>query len=311
MTTQTQSLPETRSSSPSWTLAAELPDVQLSIELFPPKWPAGAMALLEEIDVLEALAPAHYTVTSGAGGNGNTETRNVVEAVREHTGRSVAAHMTCIGRSRAEIDAVAEDYWQAGIRHVVALRGDMPKGSEGPYAPRADGYAYASDLVAGLKARHDFQVSVGCYPETHPEAASADADLDSVARKVDAGADTLISQYCFDTDEVLRFRDRLAARGITTPFVPGIMPIHNFTQIRRFSERCGAGVPAWLVKLFDGVEPGSDLHKMVAATVASEQCRRLVAEGFGELHLYALNRAELSVAVFRLLGGRPTLSLAA
>ncbi len=299
------------SSPTSWTLAAELPDVRLSIELFPPKWPAGAMALLEEIDVLEALEPRHYTVTSGAGGNGNTETRSVVEAVREHTGRPVVAHLTCIGRSRAEIDEVADDYWQAGVRHIVALRGDLPKEGGCAYAPRGDGYAYASDLVAGLKSRHGFEISVACYPETHPEAASADADLDSVTRKVDAGADWLISQYCFDTDRILRFRDRLAARGITVPFVPGIMPIHSFTQIRRFSERCGAGVPAWLVKLFDGVEPGSDLHKMVAATVACEQCRRLVAEGFGQLHLYALNRAELSVAVFRLLGGRPALPLAA
>lgn len=294
----------------AWTLAAELPQVRLSIELFPPKWPADAMALLQEIDVLEVLEPNHYTVTSGAGGGAIDATRSVVEAVREHTGRSVAAHLTCVGRSRAEIHAVADAYWQAGIRHIVALRGDAPKGAD-RYEPQPDGYAYASDLVAGLKARHPFEISVACYPETHPEAPGEAFDLDNLQRKVDAGADKIISQYCFDTDDVLRFRDKLAKRNITVPFVPGIMPIHNFKQIKRFSERCGAGVPGWLVRLFDGVEAASDLHKMVAAAVAGEQCRRLVAEGFGELHLYALNRAELSVAVFRLLGGRPALQMAA
>jgi methylenetetrahydrofolate reductase (NADPH) len=293
-----------------WTLAADLPRVRLSVELFPPKWPADAMALLEQIDVLEALAPAHYTVTSGAGGGAIDATRSVVEAVKEHTGRPVAAHLTCVGRSRAEINAVADAYWQAGIRHIVALRGDAPKGAD-RYEPRPDGYAYAADLVAGLKARHPFEISVACYPEKHPEAHDEGFDLDNLERKIDAGADRIISQYCFDTDKVLRFRDTLAGRGIGVPFVPGIMPIHNFTQIRRFSERCGAGVPDWLVRLFEGVDPASDLHKMVAASIAGEQCRRLVAEGFDQLHLYALNRAELSVAVFRLLGGRPAMRLAA
>lgn len=293
-----------------WALAAELPRVRLSIELFPPKWPEGRAALLEQVDVLDVLGPAYYTVTSGAGGSGIDTTRSVVETVHGHTGRPVAAHLTCVGRDRAEVDALAAGYFAAGIRHIVALRGDAPKGAD-RYVPRPDGYAYAADLVAGLKALHPFEISVACYPETHPEATSPLADLDNLKRKVDAGADRLISQYCFDTDRILRFRDRLASAGIAVPFVPGIMPIHNFVQIRRFSERCGAGVPAWLEKLFDGVEPGSDLHKMVAASVAGEQCRRLVAEGFGQLHLYALNRAELSVAVFRLLGGGPSLRIAA
>jgi methylenetetrahydrofolate reductase (NADPH) len=294
----------------AWTLAADLPRVKLSVELFPPKWPAEAMALLEQIDVLDVLEPAYYTVTSGAGGGAIDATRSVVEAVKEHTGRPVAAHLTCVGRSRAEINAVADAYWQSGIRHIVALRGDAPKGAE-RYEPRADGFAYAADLVAGLKARHAFDISVACYPERHPEAASDEFDLDNLKRKVDAGANRVISQYCFDTDQVLRFRDKLAQARIDVPFVPGIMPIHNFPQIKRFSERCGAGVPSWLVRLFDGIEPGSDLHKMVAASVAGEQCRRLVAEGCDQLHLYALNRAELSVAVFRLLGGRPAMRMAA
>jgi methylenetetrahydrofolate reductase (NADPH) len=294
----------------AWTLAADLPRVKLSIELFPPKWPAEAMALLEQIDVLDVLEPAYYTVTSGAGGGAIDATKSVVEAVKDHTGRPVAAHLTCVGRSRAEINAVADAYWQAGIRHIVALRGDAPKGCD-RYEPRADGYAYGADLVAGLKSRHPFEISVACYPEKHPEAASEQFDLDNLKRKVDAGADRVISQYCFDTEQVLRFRDALARADIAVPFVPGIMPIHNFPQIKRFSERCGAGVPTWLVKLFDGVEPGSDLHKMVAASVAGEQSRRLVAEGFDQLHIYALNRAELSVAVFRLLGGQWALPMAA
>ncbi len=298
------------SAAAAWTLAAELPPVRLSVELFPPKWPAEAMALLEQIDVLEALEPDHYTVTSGAGGGAIDATKTVVEAVQEHTGRPVAAHLTCVGRSCAEINATADAYWQAGIRHIVALRGDPPKGVD-RYVPRSDGYAYAADLVAGLKARHPFEVSVGCYPETHPEALSESFDLDQLERKVAAGADRLITQYCFDTDRLLRYRDKLARRNIGVPLVPGIMPIHNFQQIKRFSERCGAGIPGWLVRLFDGVEPASDLHKMIAASIAGEQCRRLVAEGFAELHLYALNRAELSVAVFRLLGGRPAMRLAA
>ena len=294
----------------AWTLAADLPRVRLSVELFPPKWPAEAMALLEQVDVLEALDPAYYTVTSGAGGGAIDATKSVVEAVREHTGRPVAAHLTCVGRSKAEINAVADAYWQAGIRHIVALRGDAPKGAD-RYEPRPDGYAYGADLVAGLKARHPFEISVGCYPETHPEASSEAFDLDNLQRKVDAGADWLISQYCFDTEQMLRYRDKLAARNITVPFVPGIMPIHNFQQIKRFSERCGAGVPGWLVRLFEGVDPGTELHKMIAASVAGEQCRRLVAEGFAQLHLYALNRSELPVAVFRLLGGRSAMRLAA
>lgn len=306
----TTSATSTAAYSAGWTLAAELPDVRLSIELFPPKWPAGAMALLDEIDILDVLGPAYYTVTSGAGGSGLDTTKNVVEAVREHTGRPVAAHLTCVGRSRAEVDALVDAYWEAGIRHIVALRGDAPKDAQ-RYVPRLDGYAYAADLVAGIKARHPFEISVACYPEPHPEAVSPEADLDNLERKVDAGADRVISQYCFDTDAVLRFRDQLAARRIAVPFVPGIMPIHNFVQIKRFSGRCGAGIPDWLARLFDGVEPGSDLHKMVAATVANEQCRRLVAEGCDQLHLYALNRAELAVAVFRLLGGQPVLRMAA
>jgi methylenetetrahydrofolate reductase (NADPH) len=183
----------------------------------------------------------------------------------------------------------------------VALRGDPPKGADG-YAPREDGYAYASDLVAGLKAVADFEVSVGSYPEVHPEASSALADLENLKRKVDAGATRLIGQYCFDTDRILRFRDALEIAGIRAELVPGIMPIHNFAQIKRFSAGCGAGVPDWLERLFDGVEEGSQLHAMLAASVAVEQCRRLAAEGLTRLHVYALNRAELPAALLRLLG---------
>jgi methylenetetrahydrofolate reductase (NADPH) len=199
------------------------------------------------------------------------------------------------------VDALARRYWEAGVRRIVALRGDPPK-EGGPYRPRPDGYAFASDLVAGLKAVADFEVSVGCYPEVHPEAGSALADLENLKRKIDAGATRLISQYCFDTDRVLRFRDALEVAGIAAEFVPGIMPIHSFAQVRRFSAACGASIPPWLAALFEGVEEGSQLHAMLAASVAVEQCRRLAAEGLTRFHLYALNRAELPAALLRLLG---------
>ena len=212
----------------------------------------------------------------------------------------VAAHMTCAWSSREEIDELAREYWRRGVRRIVALRGDPPKGAE-RYTPRADGYAYAADLIAGLKAVADFEISAGCYPEVHPEAESAEADLENLRRKVEAGASRLVTQYCFDTDRILRFRDRLVAAGIDAEYVPGIMPIHNFTQIKRFSLGCGAGIPAWLERLFEGVDESSPMHGMIAASLASEQCRRLAAEGLTRMHVYALNRAELPLAIRHLL----------
>lgn len=277
-----------------------LPPVELSIEVFPPKGPEAAARLQANLEQFVAVQPRFLSVTCGAGGSGVDGTLPLVCGIQERFGVPVAAHMTCAWSSREEIDALAADYWRRGVRRIVALRGDPPRG-EACYQPRADGYAYASDLIRGLKAVADFEITAGCYPEVHPEAESAEADLENVRRKVEAGATRLVTQYCFDTDRILRFRDLLVAAGIGAEYVPGIMPIHNFGQIRRFSLGCGAGIPAWLERLFAGVDESSPMHGMIAAGVASEQCRRLAAEGLTRLHVYALNRAELPLAIRHLL----------
>jgi len=287
-----------------------LPPVELSIEVFPPKGPEAAARLWANLELFAAAAPRFISVTCGAGGSGEDGTYLLARGIHERFGVPVAAHLTCAYSSRAEIDDLVRRYWDQGIRKIVALRGDPPKGAE-RYVPRADGYAFASDLVAGLKRVADFEISVGCYPEVHPEAPSAEADLDNLKRKVDAGATRLITQYCFDTDRLLRFRDQVVAAGIEAEYVPGIMPIHNFSQIKRFSLACGAGIPAWLERLFDGVEEGSPTHGMIAASVATEQCRRLAAEGLTAMHVYALNRAELPLAIRHLLGARAVVAAAA
>ena len=292
-------------------LAARSPEIELSIEIFPPKSEAATARLWQNIDLFAASGPRFISVTSGAGGTGEEDTFPLVKAVQERWGVPVAAHLTCASASRRDIDELAQRYWHAGIRRLVALRGDPPQGG-GPYSPRPDGYAYAADLVAALRRVASFEISVGCYPEVHPEATSAAADLDNLARKVDAGASRLITQYCFDTDAMLRLRDAVAARGLEAEFVAGIMPIHSFSQIKRFSSACGAGVPHWLEALFDGVPETSQLHAIVAANVAVEQCRRLAAEGLSRFHVYALNRAELPLALLRLLGAAtPALPVAA
>ena len=286
-----------------------LPKVELSIEVFPPKGPEAGSRLWRNLEQFVAVEPRFISVTCGAGGAGMDGTFPLACAIQDRYGVPVAAHMTCAWSSRDEIEALAREYWERGIRRIVALRGDPPKGSS-RYVPRPDGYAYGADLIAGLKAVADFEISAGCYPEVHPEALSAEADLDNVRRKVEAGATRLVTQYCFDTDSILRFRDRLHAAGIEAEYVPGIMPIHNFTQIKRFSQGCGAGIPAWLEQLFDGVEEGSPMQGMIAASIATEQCRRLAAEGLTRMHVYALNRAELPLAIRHLLGTQPVAAAA-
>ncbi|MFO1069258.1 MAG: methylenetetrahydrofolate reductase [Geminicoccaceae bacterium] len=280
---------------------ASLPPVELSIEVFPPKSPEAEARLWQNLQLFTAAKPRFISVTCGAGGGGQDGTYPLVLGIRDRFGLPVAAHLTCAASSCEGVDAIARRYWDNGIRHIVALRGDPPKVGD-RYEPRADGYAFASDLVAGLKRIAPFEISVGCYPEVHPEAGSPLADLDHLKRKVDAGADRLIGQYCFDTDRILRFRDALRIAGIEQEFVPGIMPIHAFSQIKRFSNACGASIPPWLEGLFDGVDEKSQLHAMVAASVVVEQCRRLAGEGLNKLHVYALNRAELPQALLRLLG---------
>jgi methylenetetrahydrofolate reductase (NADH) len=286
-----------------------LPEVRISFEFFPPKTEAAATRLWQTVEQLKPLKPRYVSVTCGAGGNPAEGTAAWVAALRDRAGFCAAAHVTCASASRVAIDGIARRYWTAGVRQVVALRGDRPKDA----ALRHDAarYPFAAHLVGALRKIADFQISVAAYPETHPEAASPAADLDNLKRKLDAGAARAITQYCFDTATVLRFRDRMAAAGITAPLAVGIMPVHDFHQIRRFSEGCGAGVPAWLGALFDGLDDDPDARVQVAARVAAEQARRLIVAGIRELHLYTLNRAEPTLAACRLLGLHPSLAHAA
>ncbi|MGE0257204.1 MAG: methylenetetrahydrofolate reductase, partial [Alphaproteobacteria bacterium] len=220
-----------------------------------------------------------------------------------------AAHLTCVAASRDEIDAVAREYWDAGIRHIVALRGDPPTGPMAggaglSYTPHSDGYPYAADLVAGLKKAADFEISVAAYPETHPAARSPGHDLDNLKAKLDAGASRAITQFFFDVDVFLRFRDRARAAGIAVPLVPGILPVTNFAQLKRMAALCGASIPAWMAAHFEGLDDDPDTRRLVAASLAAEQCRRLHANGVHEFHFYTLNRADLIVAICHLLGIR-------
>ena len=275
----------------------------VSFEFFPPKTPEMEAKLWLAIKRLEPLAPRFVSVTYGAGGSTRERTHATVARIRGETPLEPAAHLTCVGATRAEINAVAARYWEAGIRHVVALRGDPPAGA-GTYRPQADGYAYAADLVAGLKCVADFEVSVAAYPETHPEAKSAAADLDNLKRKIGAGASRAITQFFFDTSVYLRFVERARAAGIGVPIVPGILPVTNVAQVRKFAAQCGASVPGWMDALFEGLDDDPETRRLVAASIAIEQCRLLQAEGVEEFHFYTLNRADLTVAICHMLGVR-------
>lgn len=275
----------------------------LSFEFFPPKTEALETQLWACIRRLEPLSPRFVSVTYGAGGSTRERTHQTVTRIVAETGLVPAAHLTCVAASRGEVDEVARRYWDAGVRHIVALRGDVPGG--GAYEPHPDGYAYAADLVAGLKRIGDFEISVAAYAETHPEALSPEADLDNLKRKLDAGATRAITNYFFDTDVYLRFLDRCLAAGITAPIVPGIMPVSNFQQAVKFSAMCGASVPDWLGHMFDGTENDAETRRMVAAVVAAEQVRLLRANGIDQFHFYTLNRPDLTYAIAHILGVRP------
>ncbi len=277
--------------------------VRVSFEFFPPNDESMEQTLWDSIQRLAPLQPRFVSVTYGADGSTRERTHRVVSRLAQETGLTSAPHLTCVGASRGEILDIARRYWDEGIRHIVALRGDLPTG-QGAYAPRADGFAYAADLVAGLKGIGDFEISVAAYPETHPEAQSAEVDLANLKRKLDAGASRAITQFFFETDSFLRFRDRCAAAGISTPLVPGLLPITRFPQLLRFAKRCGASVPDWLVERFDGLDDDADTRKMIAAAVAIEQAARLRREGVDEFHFYTLNRAELTFAICHALGVR-------
>jgi methylenetetrahydrofolate reductase (NADPH) len=260
--------------------------------------------LWESVQRLESLAPSFVSVTYGADGSTRERTHDTVERIVKETNLTAAPHLTCIGASRGEIDDIAREYWDMGIRHLVALRGDPPQDADG-YVPHADGYAYASDLVAGLKNVADFDISVAAYPEVHPEAPSASFDLENLKRKLDAGASRAITQFFFDTDVFLRFRDRVEAAGIESSIVPGILPITRFPQLQHFAAQCGATVPGWLHERFAGLDDDAETRQMIAANIAIEQARKLRAEGVNEFHLYTLNRSELTVAICHALGVRP------
>jgi methylenetetrahydrofolate reductase (NADPH) len=283
---------------------------RISFEFFPPKTAEMEARLWEVIKRLEPLLPRFVSVTYGAGGSTRERTHATVRRIRNETALEPAAHLTCVAAGRAEIDAVAAEYWQAGIRHIVALRGDPPTGAP-RYAPHPTGYAYAADLVAGLKRVADFEISVAAYPETHPEAVSAERDLDNLKGKIDAGAVRAITQYFFDVDLFLRFRDRAAAAGIAVPIVPGILPVTNYAQVKKFSAACGASIPFWMEGHFAGLDDDPDTRRLVATSIAAEQCRRLQANGVNEFHFYTLNRADLIVAICHLLGVRATRPAAA
>ena len=277
---------------------------RISFEFFPPRTEKMEEALWTAIHRLVPLAPRFVSVTYGAGGSTRERTHATVVRILKETDLTAAAHLTCVGASRVEVLEVARDYWDAGIRHIVALRGDAPEGKSA-YLPHAEGFAYATDLVAGLMSVGDFEISVAAYPETHPEAASPEADLDNLKRKIDAGASRAITQFFFNVDHYFRFLDRVRAAGITVPVVPGILPVTNFTQVRKFSALCGTEVPDWLADLFEGLDDDVETRKLIGASVVADQCRLLAAGGVDEFHFYTLNRADLTYAISHMLGLRP------
>ncbi|MBN8890185.1 MAG: methylenetetrahydrofolate reductase [NAD(P)H] [Rhodospirillales bacterium 70-18] len=274
----------------------------LSFEFFPPRTEALEQQLWACIRRLEPLAPRFVSVTYGAGGSTQARTHATVARIVAETSLTPAAHLTCVGATREEVDAVARGYWEAGVRHIVALRGDVPGG--GAYEPHPGGYAYAADLVAGLKRVADFEISVAAYPETHPNAANPLADLDNLKRKLDAGATRAITNFFFDNSAFLRFLDLALAAGITAPIVPGIMPVTNFAQQAKFAAMSGVSVPDWLGHMFDGIADDLETRRMVAAVVAAEQVRLLQANGIDEFHFYTLNRSDLTYAIAHILGVR-------
>ena len=283
--------------------AAPRGDIEVSFEFFPPKSDKMAETLWQSIETLAPLGPRFVSVTYGAGGSTRERTHATVERLVRETALTPAAHLTCVGASRDEIDDIARSYWDCGVRHIVALRGDPPEPGQ-PYAPHPQGYANAAELVAGLKKVAPFEISVAAYPETHPDSDCPDSDLDNLIAKIDAGADRAISQFFFSADNYFRFRDRVAARGVDIEIVPGILPVSNVAQTRKFAGQCGAAIPDWMDRLFEGLDDLPAARHLVAATIAGELCGQLYAGGVRQFHFYTLNRAELAFAICHLLGVR-------
>jgi len=285
-------------------LAANQRPIAVSFEFFPPRTEEMERQLWTAIKRLEPLAPAFVSVTYGAGGSTRDRTHATIQRMLAETSLKPAAHLTCVGSPKSEIEDIVRRYWAAGVRHIVALRGDMPEAGAA-YEPHPQGYASTPDLIAGIRALGDFQVSVSCYPEKHPESPSYEHDLDLLKRKVEAGAGRAITQFCFSTDAVARYRDRADRWGISVPIVPGLMPATNFAGIARMAARCGAVIPGWLSALFEGLDHDLESRRIVAAAVLAEQVGELHARGFEQFHFYTLNQADLTYAACRILGIAP------
>ena len=278
-------------------------DIDVSFEFFPPKTAKMEEILWQTIGKLERLNPSMVSVTYGAGGGTRERTHATVTRILKETNLTPAAHLTCVGATKNEVDEVAHDYWRAGVRHIVALRGDMPTIGQ-KYKPKAEGYENAAELVAGLKKIGDFDISVAAYPEMHPDSNNLSDDIDNLKRKIDAGANRAITQYFFDVDVYFRFMDKVLSAGINGPIIPGIMPVTNFKMAKIFSERCGTSIPEWLGRIFQGLEDTPDIKKHIGSMVAAEQCLRLYRGGVKNYHFYTLNRAELTSTICHILGIR-------
>jgi methylenetetrahydrofolate reductase (NADPH) len=284
--------------------AERLGSPRVSFEFFPPKTEALEVQLWESIRKLEQLQPSFVSVTYGAGGSTRDRTHRTVSRIVNETSMQPAAHLTVVGASRAEVDSVLQDYWNAGVRHIVALRGDPPAGVNAPFEPHPEGYANAAALVEGARKVGAFDISVAVHPEKHPASATWAHDIENFKQKLDAGATRGISQFFFDGDAFLRFRDRLAAAGVTAPIVPGIMPVTNVKGLRKMAEGCGATIPGWMIRLFEGLDDDPDTRRLVAAATTAQLCAQLAAEGVEDFHFYTLNRADLTLAICRIIGVR-------
>jgi methylenetetrahydrofolate reductase (NADPH) len=303
MTAASSVIPETSALGPvARSGGREHRQLKVSFEFSPPKTPEAEETLWKAIRRLEPLAPEFVSVTYGAGGSTRDRTHRTVVRVLNETSLTPAAHLTCVNASRAEVDEVIRGYWDAGIRHIVALRGDPPGQIGGAYTPPADGYANATELTAGILAIAPFEVSVGAYPQIHPEYGSRQHDLDVLKAKADAGATRAITQFFFDVDDYLRFADQVRAAGIEIPLVPGIMPVRNFAGLKNMSAASGIPLPAWMGNLFEGLDDDPPTRRLVAASVAAEMCAKLEEEGFNHIHFFTSNHAELTVGVCRVLG---------
>ncbi len=279
--------------------------LHVSFEFFPPKTDKMQARLWSAVDKLSPLGPDFVSVTYGAGGSTRERTHDTVARLVKERGMTVAAHLTCVGADRAEVDSVLRDYWSAGVKHIVALRGDPPGGAGGRYQAHPGGYANAAELTAGAREIADFEISVGCYPETHPDSPSRAADIDMLKAKVDAGATRAITQFFYDNDAFFRYVDDVRAAGVDISIVPGIMPITSFQGVRKMADVCGTTVPGRLVRLFQNLDDDPETRQLIAATVAAEQCLDLAEQGIDHFHFYTLNREDMAFALCHMLGLRP------